>query len=143
MNLRPMTQDDLAQVVAIHERITRTPVTPHWRKMLSQHVDNPCLPGLVAEENGNLVGFIIGEIKVGGFGANISGWIEMVGVKPDHMGSGIGGALAQGLIKYFRRQEVDEVFTSVRWDSGDMLAFFKNQGFDRSPYINLRLKLKE
>jgi len=34
------------------------------------------------------------------------------------------------------------VFTLVRWDSADMLSFFKTLGFDRSNFINLRKTLK-
>jgi hypothetical protein len=30
----------------------------------------------------------------------------------------------------------------VRWDSTDMLSFFKTLGFDRSNFINLRKVLK-
>ena len=141
MNLRPMTKEDLPAVVSIHERITRGRVSERWRQMLAEHVDDPNLPGLVAEKDGRVVGFIIGEVKVGGFGADISGWIEMVGVTPEYMGSGIGRTLALRLMDHFAEQGVEDVCTSVRWDSGDMLAFFKNLGFDRSPFINLRYKV--
>lgn len=142
MNLRPFNQDDFSQVVSIQEKITRNSVSDNWKEMLRLHADNPCLPGFVALLEDQVVGFIIGEVKVGGFGSEISGWLEMVGVTPDQMGSGIGRALAQKLFEYFRKQGVSDVFTSVRWDSGDMLAYFKTQGFGQSPFINLQLRLK-
>ena len=56
---------------------------------------------------------------------------------PEHMGSGLGAALAEALFEALAKRGVDEVFTSVRWDSGDMLAFFRKIGFDQSPFINL------
>lgn len=143
MKLRPMTNEDLAAVIKIQERITRAPVSDNWREMLAQHVGNKHLPGIVAENEGKVMGFIFGEVKVGGFGAEISGWLEMVGVAPENMGAGIGRALAEELLRHFRAQGVRDVLTSVMWDSGDMLAFFKNMGFDRSPYINLQLTLGE
>lgn len=142
MKIRPMTNQDLAAVVSIQERITRAPVTDRWREMLAQHVENKLQPGIVADKEGQVVGFIIGEVKVGGFGAEISGLLELVGVIPEQMGAGIGHSLAQELLNHFKDQGVEDVLTSVMWDSGDMLAFFKNLGFDRSPYINLQLKLK-
>jgi predicted N-acetyltransferase YhbS len=138
---RPITDQDLEAVVNIQERITRAPVTDRWREMLSKHVGNKLRPAIVAVEDGKVIGFIFGEVKVGGFGAEISGILELVGVAPEHMGAGIGRALAEALLDYFRAQDVENVLTSVMWDSGDMLAFFKNMGFDRSPYINLKLKL--
>jgi L-amino acid N-acyltransferase YncA len=142
VNIRPMAKEDLEAVVGIQERITRTPVTDRWRAMLANHVQNKLMPGIVAEKEGQVVGFIIGEVKVGGFGAEISGILELVGVIPEQMGAGIGHALAQELLNLFKAQGVEDVLTSVMWDSGDMLAYFKNMGFDRSPYINLQLKLK-
>ncbi len=143
MELRPLTHDDLTAVVSIQERITRAPVSDQWREMLAQHVGDNHYPGIVADMGGQVVGFIFGEVKVGGFGAEISGWLEMVGVAPEHMGSGIGRALAKELLRHFYAQGVRDVLTSVRWDSGDMLAFFKNLGFDRSPYINLQINLED
>jgi ribosomal protein S18 acetylase RimI-like enzyme len=138
---RPMTDQDLAAVVNIQERITRAPVTDRWREMLAKHVGNKHRPAIVADKDGQVIGFIFGEVKIGGFGAEISGILELVGVTPEHMGAGIGRALAEALLDYFRTQGVEDVLSSVMWDSGDMLAFFKNLGFDRSPYINLKLKL--
>ena len=137
-----MAKQDLAAVASIQERITRAPVSDRWREMLAQHVDNKRMPGIVADQDGQVVGFIIGEVKVGGFGAEISGILELVGVIPEQMGAGIGHSLTQELLSHFKAQGVEDVLTSVMWDSGDMLAFFKNMGFDRSPYINLQLKLK-
>jgi ribosomal protein S18 acetylase RimI-like enzyme len=141
VNLRAMTEDDLEAVVYIQNRITRSPVSDLWRDKLAEHVGSAHLPGYVAEMDGEVAGFIYGEIKVGGFGAELSGWIEMVGVRPEHMGGGIGGSLAQRIVQHFRDEGVKDILTSVRWDSGDMLAFFKSLGFDRSPFINLQLKL--
>lgn len=141
MKLRPMTDQDLAAVALIQERITRAPVSDRWREMLAQHVGSDSQIGIVAEKDGQVVGFIFGELKVGSFSAEISGWLELVGVVPEQMGAGIGRALAEELLKHFKSLGVEDVLTSVKWDSGDMLAFFKNMGFDRSPYINLQVKL--
>jgi ribosomal protein S18 acetylase RimI-like enzyme len=132
----------MERVISIQQSITRQPVSDRWRDMLAKHVDNDSQIGIVAETDGKVSGFIIGEIKVGGFGAELTGWLEMVGVAPDQMGSGVGRALAQGLFEDMARQGVTEVLTSVRWDSGDMLAFFKSLGFDRSPFINLGVVVK-
>ena len=138
VTIRHLAAADVAQVVQIQKAILRREVSERWKRMINNHLDNSELPCLVAEDGGRVVGFIVGQITVGGFGGEIAGWIEMMGVAPEHMGAGIGRALAQAMISYYRQQGVDEVCTAVLWDSGDMLAFFKRLGFDRSPYINLR-----
>ena len=58
------------------------------------------------------------------------------------MGQGIGAALAQETFDFYRSRGIENVYTSVRWDSTDMLSFFKTLGFDRSNFINLRKVLE-
>ena len=137
MKLRAMTKQDLTQVERLQASLTRQTVPQPWMDMLAEHVDQEHRLGIVAEEGGDIWAFILGEIKIGGFGTELSGWLELVGVDPEHMGSGLGAALAEALFEALAKRGVDEVFTSVRWDSGDMLAFFRKIGFDQSPFINL------
>lgn len=141
LNLRPMSSGDLGEVQRIQARITRQPVPQPWMDMLAEHVGKTYRLGFVAEQDGILLGFILGEIKIGGFGTELSGWLELVGVDPEHMGSGVGAALAELLFATLQERGVKDVYTAVRWDSGDMLAFFKKLGFDQSLFINLRLTL--
>lgn len=104
MDIRLITQDDIPQVVGIQSRITRREVSDLWQRMLLRHVDSEDQVAFVAEEDGQVIGFIIGEIKVGGFGSEVTGWVEMMGVAPEKMGSGIGKALARRLFDYFAEQ---------------------------------------
>jgi ribosomal protein S18 acetylase RimI-like enzyme len=92
--------------------------------------------------DGRLVGFMISYILTGGFGMAQSAWIPTLGVSPDQMGQGIGAALAHEIFSFYRSRGIENVYTSVRWDSTDMLSFFKTLGFDRSNFINLRKVLK-
>ena len=59
-------------------------------------------------------------------------------VRPNHMGEGIGAKLAEEIFKVYKAKGIENVYTSVRWDSTDLLSFFKTLGFDRSNFINLR-----
>jgi N-acetylglutamate synthase-like GNAT family acetyltransferase len=73
-----------------------------------------------------------------GFGIEKSAWIATLGVKPEYMGQGIGKNLAMKIFEYYKSEGIENVYTSVRWDSPDLLSFFKTMGFDRSNFINLR-----
>lgn len=137
LKIRPLTEQDLPDVERIQAHVTRQPVPQSWMEMVAEHVEQHHRIGLVAEQDGDMVGFILGEIKIGGFGTELSGWLELVGVEPDNMGSGVGAALATEFFSELTRRGVNDVLTAVRWDRGDMLAFFKKMGFDQSPYINL------
>ena len=67
-----------------------------------------------------------------------SAWIATLGVNPDFWGRGIGESLATEIFSFFKSEGITHVYTSVRWDSPDLLSFFKTIGFDRSNFINLR-----
>ena len=92
----------------------------------------------MAELDGKVVGFIITYILFGGFGLEKSAWIGLFGVEPKYMGSGIGKSMAKEVFGELRRMNIKNVFTSVKWDSVDILSFFKSLGFDRCDFINLK-----
>jgi ribosomal protein S18 acetylase RimI-like enzyme len=141
-NVRGMESRDLPSVAAIHRSILREAMgdevevrtESQFADLLGTHPQG-CL---VAEEGGAVVGFVIGSLKHWGFGLGVSGWVEVVGVSPGHMGTGVGRALGEALLAHFRAAGIRDVYTAVRWDSGDLIAFFKSIGFDKSEFINLK-----
>jgi ribosomal protein S18 acetylase RimI-like enzyme len=133
--------EDVPQIIAIQEAIIKKRVSRKWIQMVEDHLRKHEGVGFVASKDGQVVGFMIGEVKGEGFGLEQSGWIEVVGVHPSQMGIGIGQALAERLFDFFRKRRVRDVYTAVRWDAVDMLSFFKSVGFDRSTFINLIKRL--
>lgn len=95
----------------------------------------------VAELDGKIVGFIISYILPFGFGAEDCAYIATMGVHPKHMGQGIGSGMTKEIFIFLKNKGISRVYTSVRWDSSDLLSFFKTLGFDRSKYINLKKDL--
>ena len=137
IKIRRIQTEDLAKIIAIQQAIIKKKVSRKWIQMVEHHLRKQEGIGFVAESEDKVTGFIIGEMKGEGFGLELSGWIEIVGVHPSQMGAGIGHALANKLFAYFRKKGVRDVYTAVRWDAVDMLSFFKSLGFDRSTFINL------
>jgi ribosomal protein S18 acetylase RimI-like enzyme len=137
IKIRKIRIEDVSEIVSIQESIIQKRVSKKWVQMVEDHLKKQEGVGFVALKEGQLVGFIIGEIKGEGFGLEQSGWIEVVGVHPRQMGVGIGRILAEKLFSFFKKEGIQDIHTSVRWDAGDMLSFFKAIGFDRSPFINL------
>ena len=138
INLRKLTAKDIPKIIAIHGAITKKKAHLRWvKQMVEDHLRKQEGVGFVAEKEGQVVGFIIGEMKGEGFGLEKSGWLEVIMVHPRHMGMGIGYAMARKLFDYFRTRGIHDVHTSVLWDAVDMLSFFKSLGFDRSTFINL------
>ena len=138
-----MTPDEIEQAAAIHrtiiqgERADRLKYDP--AELLRSHMENSPRTTLCARVDGKVAGFVIGRIRDWAFGLERAGWIEVVGVDPQHMGSGVGKELGEALIKIFKEEGVEQVYTTVVWDSGDLISFFKSLGFTKSSFINLRL----
>ena len=140
--IRRLKVEDAEAIIRIYAAITRRPVEPDFKKVVEAHAKNGEEACFVTEHQGKVVGFMISYILTAGFGEAKSAWIATLGVSPDHMGQGIGAGLAEEIFAYYRAQGIENVYTSVRWDSTDMLSFFKTLGFDRSNFINLLKILK-
>jgi ribosomal protein S18 acetylase RimI-like enzyme len=142
MQIRRLKQEDAEEISKIYGAITRKPVSADFKRIVEGHAQRDDGACFVAEIEGRVVGFMISYILTAGFGMPKSAWIATLGVSPDFMGQGIGAGLAEEIFSFYRSQGIENVYTSVRWDSTDMLSFFKTLGFDRSNFINLRKVLK-
>ena len=138
VQIRKLQKEDAHEISRIYAAITRTSVDSDFKRVVEDHAQRDDEACFVAEREGNVVGFMISYILTAGFGMTKSAWIATLGVDPNFMGMGIGASLAGEIFKYYKAQGIDNVYTSVRWDSTDMLSFFKTLGFDRSNFINLR-----
>ena len=150
VRVRPLTREDVEDVIGIMAGLSRGPAPEaegsrdYLRETVERHIDrNEPLMNIGAELDGRLVGFVMGEVRAWEFGQREkTGWIEVLGVHPRYMGTGVGRQLGQRLIGVFKRRGVRAVHTSVQWKSGDLLAFFGDLGFDRSDFITLELPVK-
>lgn len=136
--IRRAKSKDLEPIGRIQEAITKAPVTADFRQIVKEHTHRTEDASLVAEYQGKVVGFMITYILSGGFGIDKSAWIAMFGVDPKFMGQGIGKKLAEEIFDFYKAKGITQIYTSVSWDSTDLLSFFKTLGFDRSNFINLR-----
>jgi ribosomal protein S18 acetylase RimI-like enzyme len=139
--IRRMREEDADDIHRIDTAITKTPGRVDFRRIVKEEVKRAVDASFVAEANGKIVGYMISYVTSGNFGADKCAWIAMFGVDPKLMGQGIGQKLAEEIFKFHKSKGITDVFTSVRWDSTDILSFFKTLGFERSNFINLRRNL--
>ena len=135
--IRSLEIGDSEDISRIQELITKEPSTIDYHKIVQEEVKKDNNVTVVAELDGKVVGFIITYIIHGGFGLEKSAWIGIFGVEPKYMGSGIGKRMAKEVFDELRKMNIKNIFTSVKWDSVDLLSFFKSLGFDRCNFINL------
>ena len=142
VQIRRLQKEDAHEISRIYAAITRTSVDSDFKRVVEEHALSDNGACFVAWHQDKVVGFMISYILTAGFGMTKSAWIATLGVDPNFMGMGIGASLAEEIFKYYKTQGIENVYTSVRWDSTDMLSFFKTLGFDRSNFINLRKMLQ-
>lgn len=140
--IRKLIGDDADDVWRIFTAITKSTVNINYERAINEQAQGRGSASFVAELDGKVVGFMICNIIACGFGLlDKSAWIVMLGVDPECMGQGIGKRLAEEIFKVCKERGIKTVYSSVEWDSVDMLSFFKTLGFDRSNFINLDKEL--
>jgi len=140
--IRKLRAEDAKDISIIYAAITQTPVKDDFIHIIAEQVNRKEDASFVAELDGRVVGYMISIVISGGFGIMKSTWIANMGVNPKFMGQGIGENLANRIFEFSMEKGIKYVYTSVRWDSPDLLSFFKTLGFDRSNFINLRKMLE-
>ncbi len=142
VTIRRLKPADADEISRIYSAITQKPARADFRNLVEEHALRTKDACFVAELGGEVAGFMISYIMTLGFGIEKSAWIASLGVNPRYMGQGIGAELAREVFKFYQGEGIHNVYTSVRWDSTDLLSFFKTLGFDRSNFINLRKVLE-
>jgi len=136
--IRRLESSDADDISRIQKVIAKELGTIDYHRVVEEEAKKEDRVSFVAELDGAVVGYMITYIIYGGFGLEKSAWIGAFGVEPKHMGSGIGKRLAKEIFDVITERGIKNVFTSVRWDSTDLLSFFKSLGFDRCEFINLK-----
>ena len=136
--IRKLELEDIGAVEKVYNSILQLPKRVDLSKELEEQCQNSSFVNSVAEINDEIVGFLLSYIFCGGFGINKSAWISQLCVHPRFMGQGIGQRLAEEAFKVYKKLGIKNVHASFEWDSVDLLSFFKNLGFGRSDFVNLR-----
>ncbi len=139
--IRPLKKEDADAVNNIQLAIINNFENTEFKKQIQEQINNIQNISFVAEFNKKVVGYMISYTILSGFGINKSAWITMMGVDPQYMGQGIGKSLAEEILKVYKEKKIKEIYSLVRWDSTDLLSFFKALGFNRSNFINLYKKI--
>ena len=138
ISIREIRLEDTQAIQDIRIAISEEDAQVDFQKLMGQHVsDGNGKTSLVAEVNGKVAGYMISTTLYAGFGIGKSAWIMSLGVHPEHMGQGLGLKLADRICDIYKEKGVSSIYSSVMWDSIDVLSFFKKLGFKRSEFINL------
>ena len=140
--IRAMKYDDLDAIVDIDTKVLGRSRPEYWQMKLELSEKRSPLASLIAEVEGKVVGFIMGDASGWEYGVPESvGWIDTIGVHPDHQKKGVARALMSEMTDNLKKVGVNTVYTFVNWRDWGLLQFFDRMGFTRGDMINLELKV--
>ena len=140
--IRRARRGDLAQIVAIDERITGLRKPAYWAGILRRYGGRDRSRFFLVAHEGNAVrGYVVGEIRDWEFGSPPCGWVFGIGVRPETRLRGTGTRLLEAICDAFRRRGVETVRTLLARDNALVLAFFRSQGMMAAPFIALERDL--
>ena len=144
INIRLMKADDFDAVVEIDEKVLKASRPEYYKMKFEKLVrSGDYVPtSLVAEEEGKVVGFVMGEVFQGEYGiAEEKATLDTIGVHPDYQHRGIGERLIIEFMDHLKKLGVEKVNTLVYWDDPDLIHFFIMNHFSPSKTINLERSL--
>lgn len=141
--IRQVRRSDLSPIVSLDARVTGVKKHEYWRHVYRRYGEaSPERQFLVAETGGDVVGFVIGEVRDWEFGSPRCGWVFAIDVRPEARQNGVGAQLLEAVCAGFRRAGVRKVRTMLNRDNTLVLSFFRSQGMMAGPFIPLEMDLE-
>jgi len=137
VRIRALNELDIGAIVKIDEKVTGQYRPDEWERRIAYYIRRDPEASLVAEVNGAVVGFMLGEVRSGESGLEEpTGWVEVLGVDPSQQGKDIGRRLAEAMFQHFRGRGARSVRTLVdegltHWEQ--ISRFFRSLGFEPAP----------
>jgi len=144
LRIRPALAVDVPAIIALDEEVTGLAKPGYWSDLFERFGNRRREQRfmLVAERQGRLEGFVIGETRAWEFGSPPCGWIFAIQVRPKGRLKGVGTRLFNAICDCFRKTGVVSVRTMLARDNTTILSFFRSQGMMAGPFIELETTLE-
>jgi ribosomal protein S18 acetylase RimI-like enzyme len=138
-SFRNLEMYDTQRIQEIYSRITAT--NDLEEEILVEIIDGS-LASIGVEQDGILVGFVLGEVRKGAFGETESvGWINMIGVDPEYRGKSLGKKLGEEILQHFKGLGINRIRTIVKDDDYQLLGYFKSIGLQKVDWTVLETNI--
>jgi ribosomal protein S18 acetylase RimI-like enzyme len=142
IKIRLMKNEDFDAVVRIDTKVLKTARPEYYQRKFQRLIkSNDCIEtSLVAEdENGKIVGFIMGELIMGDFGiCTEDATLDTMGVDPECQRQGIGNLLINDFVRHLKELEVQKLHTLVDKNDDRLTRFYAANRFNPSEtFVNM------
>ncbi len=144
VTIRVMREGDLDAIVGIDGMYFGTPRPDYYKEKLAAATKGVGINvSLVAEADGRLLGFIMGQLYTGEFGIpETTATLDTVGLDPTATGRGTAGKLMEQFVVQMGKLGVTSIHTLVDWSDKNLVLFFHRSGFVPSQRLSLELNVK-
>jgi ribosomal protein S18 acetylase RimI-like enzyme len=138
-SLRPLTVDDLDQVVAIDRTLSGRSRRGFFETRLKGALRDPKRFLFVGVcEDHELIGFVLARLLEGEFGGEAPvAVLDAIGLDPGKRGKGYGRRLMTGLEEVMRQKNVRELQSQLDWNNHALMGFLDAAGFRLAPRVVL------
>ena len=145
--IRPMERGDIDAMIAVYNKIREEKIPGVKRSRLSYRgamtfdevastdPGGPLDLSLVAEVNGEVVGFIWGRLALVGIPIDEVGIIHMLIVDPDYQKQGIATKLVNAMVKRCHDRGVNTLRAVIDERHWELQNYFQKLGFQRSELL--------
>lgn len=140
--IRPLDELDISAIVRIDERIGGIYRPEIWEQRVGFYLRRDPGASQVAEVDGKVVGFMLGDLRAGEFGLEEpSGWIERFGLDPAHRGRDLGKTMFAAIRGHFQEAGVKTIRTLADRTDTRVGGFLDALGFSASALQALEIRL--
>ncbi len=142
--VRHLSPGDLERVIHIDALHTGSPKPEYWKRVFREFFEpdpDRTRLGFAAEDNGQVTGYLFGEVRAFEFGSESCGWVFAVGVDPERLHARVASSLLAEACRAFKDAGISCVRTMVRRNDIPVLSFFRANGFSGGPFVQLELDL--
>jgi predicted N-acetyltransferase YhbS len=142
VKIRALAYGDLDAIVEIDKAILGKERPEYWSMKIELTENRAPMASLVAELDGKVVGFILGDVSGWEYGVpDTVGWIDIIGVHPTYQRKGVARILFKEMVANLKKVGVDMIYTFVNWREFDRLNFYDKMGFQKGDMIHLEMKV--
>ena len=135
-----MRQDDIESVVDIDTKVFGIERMEYYERKMAQMLDKKgsIATSLVADYEGKVIGFVMGNIYTGEFGIpQKTASLDTIGIDPEYNRLGVASQLLEEFESHVKKAGVESIQTLVDRSNIPLTKFFDKSGFTPSTILNL------
>lgn len=138
--IRLMREDDLNAIIEIDTKVTGEERKEYYGRKVAMMLDKKgsIATSLVADYEGKVIGFVMGNIYTGEFGIpQKTASLDTIGIDPEFNRLGVASQLLDEFESHVKKAGVENIQTLVDRANIPLTKFFDKSGFTPSSILNL------